>query len=762
MRRLPHRGLVPLLLLTALAGLLLLWVIQNRYQDFVTYQENLAKNHVTSVAQEIKLYLEERRHVARLFTQEQGELLSRLVAHPDDRALRKQLAKRIRDYFPSMHRFNLGDPRGNVLLSGESQGVGDACRADILYYARHRRPADIYIHDGPLGRHIDILDSSPPGENEQAHVFFVSIDAESIRTLLARIVAPDHELLLLRSDQPGRVELASGLRQWQHGDVLDDTARGHILHAVDIPGTRWKLADMVSPGLFSSHRAALYRDAIAVFAFFLVMAMLLMARVYREEGRRRVAEQALARLNRDLDRQVKARTRELETSRRQLLYQATHDALTGLINRREFEQRLHAVIERTKRGESRGCLLYLDLDQFKVVNDTAGHTAGDELLRQIARLMQDVVGEEHTLARLGGDEFGVILENVDREEVLRLTRSLHAAIRGYHFHWEDRLYRIGISIGGVPLDEESGDAVQVMSRADAACYESKERGAGETYIADVSSPELDARQRIMWRHSDIVNSGREGRLLLFLQPIVALSGPPVEWYECLLRMYDRDGQLIPPGEFIHAAERYGGMTDLDLWVFDQAIELLSSNVDLCLNINFSGQTLGDARIQGCVLDRLESLGQIGGRLCIEITETAMVHNLSRAQEFMRQLHLRGVCLALDDFGSGISSFSYLKALPVDYVKLDGSLVIDIAEDGSAYTIVDSIDAMVRALGKQTIAEYVENAAVEQALREIGVEFAQGFYYARPLPAGEVLAEHAGPGSPYWHAWCRHPPAASRG
>jgi EAL domain-containing protein (putative c-di-GMP-specific phosphodiesterase class I) len=184
------------------------------------------------------------------------------------------------------------------------------------------------------------------------------------------------------------------------------------------------------------------------------------------------------------------------------------------------------------------------------------------------------------------------------------------------------------------------------------------------------------------------------------------------------------------------------MTDLDLWVFDQAIELLSSNDDLYLNINFSGQTLGDARIQGCVLDRLEVLGQIGGRLCIEITETAMVHNLSQAQEFMQQLHLKGVCLALDDFGSGISSFSYLKALPVDYVKLDGSLVIDIAEDGGAYTIVDSIDAMVRALGKQTIAEYVENAAVEQALQEIGVEFAQGFHYARPLPVGEVLAEHA--------------------
>ncbi|BAN69021.1 signal transduction protein [endosymbiont of unidentified scaly snail isolate Monju] len=733
---------MPLLLLTVLAGLLVLWVIQNRYQDFVTYQANLAKNHVTSVAQEVQLYLKDRRHVARLFIQEQGELLSRLVVHPDDRALRKRLAKRVRDYFPTMHSFNLGDPWGDVLLGDEAQDVGEACRADISYYAQHRQPGEVYIHDDSLGPHIDILGSALPGENGQAHVFFVSIDAEGIETLLARTVAPDHELLLLRSDRPGRVELTSGHGHWQRGDVLDDTARGRILHAIDIPGTGWKLADMVSPGLFSSHREALCRDAAAVFAFFLVMAILLMARVYREEGRRLVAEQALARLNRDLDRQVRARTRELEASRRQLIYQATHDALTGLINRREFEQRLHAVIERAKRGESRGCLLYLDLNQFKVVNDTAGHTAGDELLRQVARLMQGVVGEEHTLARLGGDEFGVILENVDREEVLGLTRSLRAAIRGYHFQWEARLYQIGISIGGVLLDEKSGDTVQVMSRADAACYESKECGAGEAYIADVSSPELDARQRIMWRHSDIVNAGREGRLLLFLQPIVALSGPSVEWYECLLRLRDRDGQLIPPGEFIHAAERYGGMTDLDLWVFDQAIELLSSNADLHLNINFSGQTLGDTRIQGRVLDRLKAFGQIGGRLCIEITETAMVHNLSRAQEFMQQLHLKGVRLALDDFGSGISSFSYLKVLPVDYVKLDGSLVIDIAEDGGAYTIVDSIDAMVRTLGKQTIAEYVENAAVERALREIGVELAQGFYYARPLPADGVLAKRA--------------------
>ena len=420
----------------------------------------------------------------------------------------------------------------------------------------------------------------------------------------------------------------------------------------------------------------------------------------------------------------------------QLNYQATHDPLTGLVNRREFELRLSRVVKSCRDDGSEHALCYIDLDQFKVVNDTCGHDAGDELLRQIAALLQDKVRKRDTIARLGGDEFGLLLERCTLNQANRVAENVRGAIDDFRFMWAGRNFRLGASIGVIPIDFSSGNIANVMRSADAACYTAKDAGRNRIHIYHEDSIELAQRHQEMQRIVDINQAFDEGRFMLYQQPIRPLKSTQDEqaqFCELLVRMIDEAGFPVLPANFLPTAERYNLATQLDTWVVNTALEWIVSNPILRCTINLSGMSIADDSFLRMVLDLLDRKAVDANRICFEITETAAIQNLSKAHHFIERLRDCGCFFALDDFGSGLSSFAYLKTLPVDFLKIDGFFVRDIVEDRISYELVKSINDIGQVMGKRTIAEFVENEATLDALREIGVDYAQGFWIARPEP-----------------------------
>ncbi|MBU0500291.1 MAG: EAL domain-containing protein [Gammaproteobacteria bacterium] len=420
---------------------------------------------------------------------------------------------------------------------------------------------------------------------------------------------------------------------------------------------------------------------------------------------------------------------------RKLSHQASHDALTDLFNRREFERRVQRLLDETQ-GEH--CLLYMDLDQFKLVNDTSGHVAGDELLRQLSQVLKNTVRLSDTLARLGGDEFGVLLEYCTPRAAQRVAEAVLKAVESFHFFWEDRRYTVGISIGLVPI-RGSETFTEIMSAADAACYAAKEHGRNRIQIYSPNDRELARRREEMDWVERIKRGLEENRFLLYRQAIVALKeevpGKPLR-YEFLVRLQDRD--LLTPGAFLAPAERYGLMPAIDRWVVRNACAWLAAHPDeLSLldfaSINLSGHTLCDENFGDCVIRALDSFAIPPEKICFEITETAAVSNLQVASRLIGRLKRLGYRFALDDFGSGMASFGYLKNLPVDFLKIDGTFVRDMFNDPIDLAMVRSINDIAQVLGKRTIAEFVESEAIKDELQKLGVDFVQGFAISRPEP-----------------------------
>jgi diguanylate cyclase (GGDEF)-like protein/PAS domain S-box-containing protein len=427
---------------------------------------------------------------------------------------------------------------------------------------------------------------------------------------------------------------------------------------------------------------------------------------------------------------------------RALYYQASHDALTGLINRREFENRLTAAVENVRQEPvDRHALLYLDLDQFKLVNDTCGHPAGDQLLKQITAVLQSRIRSGDTLARLGGDEFGILLQSCSLDQALRIAESLRQAVRDYRFIWQDGMLEIGVSIGIVEITRETPTVANVMSAADVACYSAKDLGRNRVQL--YKPDDVPERHREMHWVSKLTRACDESRFELFYQPIVPIGSTvhEREHFELMLRLRDESGALVAPAEFIPAAERYNVMPSIDRWVVRQALDRLAHRTGsgvkpFTIAVNLSGTSLNDERFLEYLIAELSSSDLAAGAMCFEITETAAIANLSSVVYFMRELKARGCHFALDDFGSGLSSFMYLKTLPVDYLKIDGQFVENVTRDRVDRSMVEAISQVGRTMGIQTIAERVETAEVLAELGRLGVGFAQGFHIAMPRSAKE--------------------------
>jgi len=424
---------------------------------------------------------------------------------------------------------------------------------------------------------------------------------------------------------------------------------------------------------------------------------------------------------------------------RELAWQASHDSLTGLINRRQFERKLGQALEDAQLENARHALMFLDLDQFKVVNDTSGHIAGDELLRRLGALFKAQLRANDTLGRLGGDEFGVLVAHCDLPKAREIAEKLRQVAADFRLGWGNRVFETGVSIGLVPIDSQSESVAQLMSAADVACYAAKEGGRNRIHVLEASDGELGRRTSELEWSARIGDALREERIFLEVQKAIALRAdlPVIEYREALLRMQERDGTPVATGALIQAAERYNLMPSrIDRFVVREVCRLIAeaalpADPRRIVAINLSGTSLGDADFLRFVREEISGWRVAPQVLCFEVTETAAINNLGHAIRFMNTLRALGCRFALDDFGSGVSSFGYLKNLPVDFLKIDGEFVRDIARDSVDRAMVTAICGVGRAMGIPTIAEWVENDAVLRVLRELGVDYAQGYAVAPP-------------------------------
>ena len=425
-------------------------------------------------------------------------------------------------------------------------------------------------------------------------------------------------------------------------------------------------------------------------------------------------------------------------------FRESHDVLTGLINRRTFEQRLDQLLKKSASNGSEHVLCYMDLDHFKIINDTYGHLAGDNMLRSLGHYLQELLSKRDTFGYLGGDEFGILLEGCTLNKAERVFEIIQQALHDFEFDWQGKKFSISASIGVIPINKAYTSISEVMSMADIACYSAKETGRNQIHVYKNNNGTVANRHKEMRWVEGINQALQEDRFYLYFQPISGINGNAVnKHYELLLRMKDESGVIITPGNFLPAAERYYLSEKIDRWVIATALTWLETYSALILpnqriGINLSGQSLASSALLEFFVHELKQKQVSARAIYIEITETAAVANLKQAITFIETLKDLGCQFALDDFGKGVSSFNYLKILPVDFLKIDGTFVKDMKQNYTDYVMVKAINEVGKSMGKKTIAECVENLNVMPCLEELKVDYAQGYAIAEPRPLTEFF------------------------
>ncbi len=432
---------------------------------------------------------------------------------------------------------------------------------------------------------------------------------------------------------------------------------------------------------------------------------------------------------------------------RRLKYQASHDILTKLINRSEFEKRVRHAIDVAHNEEGNSAVLYIDLDRFKLINDICGHAAGDELLKQVAKLLRSIVGEKNSVARMGGDEFAVLIEDVYFSAAEKVAKRILKELASYRFSWSEKSFSVECSIGIAEIRPTCDGLTYILNAVDSACYLAKESGRNcMRKYSDGDDTIIERKGQERWiQHFD--KALEDDSLVLYAQRIVSLAKdkPQSNSIEVLVRMLDDDGSIIPPNAFLPAVERYDRAYKLDRWIIERVFMYIHENKKAVnelnkISINLSGQSVAEDGLLPFIQEKTRQYRIDSSKVCFEVTETAAIANLSTAIDLITQLKEQGFLFALDDFGSGLSSFAYLKTLPVDFLKIDGIFVKDMQTDKVNYAMVKAIHEMSAVLDKQTIAEYVENEAVVELLTEIGVDYGQGFYLGKPEPIENFLVK----------------------
>lgn len=442
-----------------------------------------------------------------------------------------------------------------------------------------------------------------------------------------------------------------------------------------------------------------------------------------------------------------------------LRYQTQHDDLTGLINRREFEARLERSLKSVHDNNAQHVFCYLDLDQFKLVNDTCGHAAGDELLKQVSLLLANRMRDRDTLARLGGDEFGLLLENCSLSDANQITNALLKLVRDYRFMFDDKIFNVGVSIGLVVINSSFEGVSDVIHAADMACYSAKKAGRNQSFLFNAGDAEVTQRRSGVEAIADLTDEIDDKQFVLYCQPILPLATvapftsslpftphvPMQQHYEILIRKIGQDGKMMLPTTFISSAERYHLMPNIDRWVIKQTFstyrQLLNKSQERCnyaFSINLSGTSLGDKSLLGYIREQFAIYAIPPETICFEITETAAIVNLKNTINLFTALRKLGCTFALDDFGSGMSSFMYLKNFEVDYLKIDGSFVKEMDINKIDHAMVRSIHSIAEAMNIKTVAEFVENDAILKELKLIGVHYGQGMYLGAPMPIKKLL------------------------
>ena len=432
-----------------------------------------------------------------------------------------------------------------------------------------------------------------------------------------------------------------------------------------------------------------------------------------------------------------------------LTYQASHDDLTGLINRREFEIRLERIIKSAHKDNLQHIFCFLDLDQFKLVNDTCGHAAGDELLKQVSALLANRMRDRDTLARIGGDEFGILLENCNLVDANQITNIVLKLLRDYRFNYEDKMFNIGVSIGLVIVNNTFTTVSEVIHAGDLACYSAKKAGRNQSFMFDAADKEVTQRRSEVEAILDITDEINDNQFVLFCQPIMPLRSNVSQQphFEILIRKVSLDGKIVLPVAFIPSAERYQLMPNIDRWVikntFSAYRNLLNVSQEKCdyvFSINLSGTSLGDKSLLGYIREQLTIYAIPPKAICFEITETSAIVNLKNTIYIFSALRKLGCSFALDDFGSGMSSFTYLKNFEVDYLKIDGSFIKEMHTNKIDHAMVRSIHSVAEAMNIKTVAEFVENSAILKELRAIGVHYGQGQYLGSPVPIKQLAED----------------------